>query len=190
MSTRTNSLPKRRDAGRTREAILKAAQAVFSSRSYVEAGVRDITKLADVNSALVSRYFGSKEGLFEAALSAALDATPLVTVDRKEFGRSVVSSFLSDDAARVNPLPMLVLAASDATAREIALRLLQARIVAPLAEWLGKPRAEERAAQVMAVATGFFTFRILLPLSPMRGHLSPPMREWLAETLQQIVDAP
>ena len=54
------SAVKPRDAGRTRAAILDAAQEAFSSRGYLATGVREVTAAAGVNPALVSRYFGSK----------------------------------------------------------------------------------------------------------------------------------
>ena len=48
-----------RDATRTRAAILHAAQQAFSTKGYLDTGVREITAAAGVNPALVSRYFGS-----------------------------------------------------------------------------------------------------------------------------------
>ncbi|HEX7036864.1 MAG TPA: TetR family transcriptional regulator [Pseudomonadales bacterium] len=180
-----------RDAERTAADILRAAQQVFSTRSYSEAGVREITALANVTPALVNRYFGSKEKLFEAALADALDVRYLTEGDRADFGRRLASLFIDGrggDEHGVNPLPMLVMATSDAGAREVALRLLNEQIMEPLVAWFGGPDAEDRAAQLVAVATGFFTFRLLLPLEPLAGDVSPAMRRWLAETLQAIVD--
>ena len=72
MKTETND--KARDADRTRQAILHAAQQIFTEKGFAEAGVRDITARAGVNQSLVSRYFGGKLKLFEAALDVALDA--------------------------------------------------------------------------------------------------------------------
>ena len=66
MKTETND--KARDADRTRQAILHAAQQIFTEKGFAEAGVRDITARAGVNQSLVSRYFGGKLKLFEAAL--------------------------------------------------------------------------------------------------------------------------
>ena len=179
-----------RDAERTAADILQAAQRVFSARSFSEAGVREITALANVTPALVNRYFGSKEKLFEAALTDVLDARYLTEGEREDFGERLASFFI-DGRARgpaVNPLPMLVMATSDAGARDVALRLLNEKIMIPLAAWFGGADAEDRAAQLMAVATGFFTFRVLLPLAPLTGQVSPGMRRWLAATLQAIVD--
>jgi AcrR family transcriptional regulator len=179
-----------RDAERTAADILRAAQQVFSSRSYSEAGVREITARANVTPALVNRYFGSKEKLFEAALRDALDVRHLIDGGREGFGVRLASLFIDgrDDGPAVNPLPMLVMATSDTGAGDVALRALNEEIMKPLVAWFGDRHAEDRAAQLIAVATGFFTFRVLLPLAPMTGEVSPAMRRWLAETLQAIVD--
>jgi AcrR family transcriptional regulator len=181
---------KPRDSERTAREILRAAQKVFSTRSYRQAGVREITALAGVNPALVSRYFGSKEKLYEAALADALDVRYLTGAGRKEFGRNLATLFIDGGPGgpRLNPLPMLVLATADSAARKVALRQLRSRITEPLADWFGGPDADERAARLVAVATGFFAFRILLPLKPFKGTVSPATRKWLEDTLQAIVD--
>src|SRR3954467_2700576 len=60
-----------RDAGRTRQLLLDAARRRFAEDGYAATTVRDIAEDAGVNVALTSRYFTSKEGLFEACLSTA-----------------------------------------------------------------------------------------------------------------------
>jgi AcrR family transcriptional regulator len=62
---------RRRDAGRTRQLLLDAARRRFAEDGYAATTVRDIAEDAGVNVALISRYFTSKEGLFEACLSTA-----------------------------------------------------------------------------------------------------------------------
>jgi AcrR family transcriptional regulator len=143
-----------------------------------------------VTPALVNRYFGSKEKLFEAALRDALDVRLLTDGERADFGVRLATLFIDGlpDAPPVNPLPMLVMATADSGAREVALRLLNEEIMVPLAEWFGTADAGDRATRVVAVATGFFTFRVLLPLEALSGKVTPAMRRWLEETLQAIVD--
>ena len=46
--------------------IMEAAEALFSERSFSGTSVRDIAEAADVNLAMISYYFGSKEKLMEA----------------------------------------------------------------------------------------------------------------------------
>lgn len=176
-----------RDAARTREAILHAAQDAFSSRGYAAAGVRDITAAAGVNPALVNRYFGSKESLFEAALDAALDVELLTERNRATFGRDLVAAFTAPGLRR-NPLPMLVLATADPVARAIADRLLRSRVIGPLTRWFGEPEGAVRAARLLLVSAGFYTYRLLYPLTPLEGDLDPAMRAWLEQEFQSLVD--
>ena len=54
----------RTDGMRTREAILRAAAEEFAAKGFALGSMRAICAAAGVNSALASRYFGSKEGLY------------------------------------------------------------------------------------------------------------------------------
>lgn len=56
----------------TREAILEAARATFAEAGYDRATIRRIATTAGVDPALVHHYFGSKEGLFAAAVHLPL----------------------------------------------------------------------------------------------------------------------
>jgi AcrR family transcriptional regulator len=60
-----------RDSDATQARILQAAKTLFSRNSYEGVGVREIASNADVDSALVIRYFGSKEGLFRTLIALA-----------------------------------------------------------------------------------------------------------------------
>lgn len=64
---------RRRDAAGTRQLLLDAARRRFADNGYTGTTVRDIADEAGVNVALISRYFSSKEGLFEACLVGAVD---------------------------------------------------------------------------------------------------------------------
>jgi len=174
-------------AERTRAAILAAAQQTFSVQGYAATGIRTITAAAGVNPALVSRYFGSKEGLFEAALEASLDIGRVIPNDRAQFGRRLVDSLLNADG-QVAPLPMLVLATGDPVAREIADRVLRRRVIGPMTEWLGGSEAEVRAARLLLVSAGLFIYRSLYPLAPLEGTLHPAIRGWLEREFQSLVD--
>ncbi len=55
---------RRRDADATRRALLDAAASLFTERGYDRTTVRAIAARADVNQALLFRYFGSKRALF------------------------------------------------------------------------------------------------------------------------------
>lgn len=65
------------DAALSRQRLLKAAQELFSERGFEATTTRQIAELAEVDAALIARYFGSKEKLYIAAV--ALDGP----VDRR-----------------------------------------------------------------------------------------------------------
>ncbi len=181
---------KSRDAERTREAILRAAQQAFSTRGYADAGVRDITAAAAVNPSLVSRYFGSKEKLFEEALADLLDVAMLTGQPRAAFGEGLMRAFTAANADRINPLQVLVLATADPVSREISDRLLRSAVLEPLAHWFDLPNASERAARLCIIASGFFTYRLLYPLDALTGDVAPATRAWLVRAFQSLVDDP
>ncbi len=59
---------RQRDAQRTREALLDAAQAEFAAKGLAGARVSEIAARAGVNKQLISYYFGGKEGLYQAII--------------------------------------------------------------------------------------------------------------------------
>ena len=84
-------LPRRRNARLTRAQILAAAQQAFSTVGYSQAGIRDIAEMVGVSSTILLRYFGSKAGLFEAALLDILDIGLMIPEDRSRFGRRIAN---------------------------------------------------------------------------------------------------
>lgn len=172
----------------TKRRIMESAQYLFATRGFAETGVRDICALADVNQALVTRYFGSKLGLFEQVLEASFDARFFTDLEPAHFGKSLAEIFCTAPPEAAHVVPALIHAAGDSAARQAALAILKRSIIAPLEQWFGGAQAEERVAQVLAVVTGFYVYRLMLPLEPMQGGSTPVMRDWLARTLQGIVD--
>ena len=67
--------PRPRNAAATRTAILDAARERFAAESYDDVGMRDIARDVGVDAALISRYFGSKDDLFLAALDSCGDGS-------------------------------------------------------------------------------------------------------------------
>lgn len=61
--------------------ILEAAEQLFASQGFHGTSVRDIAHEADVNIAMISYYFGSKEKLIEAIFLKRIHAWKLVLED-------------------------------------------------------------------------------------------------------------
>ena len=93
---------KRVDGIETREAILAAAEAEFSEKGFALASAREICRRAGANSALMNRYFGSKEALYRLVakrlfgdLGAPLARLHENAVDEKSW-RAAVSEWVDD----------------------------------------------------------------------------------------------
>ncbi len=151
--------------------------------------MRKIAGAAGVNIALVNRYFGSKEALFEEAFGELLDVRRLTDHPREQFGESLVDFLTADDPDHLNPLPMLLLASADPTSREIAYRLLAGKIIKPLKTWFDGPLAEQRAIRIVLIASGFFLYRLIYPMPAPEGRLAPETRKWLSQTFQSTLDS-
>ena len=54
----------------TKERLLKAAKELFVRKGFSGVSIREIAREAEANSALISYYFGDKEGLFKGVLES------------------------------------------------------------------------------------------------------------------------
>ncbi|RKI41327.1 TetR/AcrR family transcriptional regulator [Corallococcus sp. AB004] len=166
---------------------MDAARTLFSTRGFASTGVRDIADLAGVNSSLVGRYFGSKQGLYRATLEQVLDITPLLQVERRRFGEEVVSLFFGAEDAP-GPLAMLILSATDPEAYATTVELLREKALEPLARWLGPPDGEGRAARLNILWSGFLISRRLMPGYHLSASGNTSTRRWLEQAIQAVVD--
>jgi len=174
------------DAAATRARILLVAKQVFSRRGYSESGIRDIAGELGLSSTILLRYYGSKAGLFEAALRDALRSEPIFP-PRDQYG-AFIAGRLTDPNHDMNPHAMCVLATAHEEAREIAARVLQELAVVPMAAWLGSPDAEARARQVLALCSGFVLYTFQLTVAAGQPDVDTSMVSWLAHSVQNIVD--
>ncbi len=181
--------PKRRNAQASKTRILAAAQKVFCELGYSQTGIRDIAAVAEVSSTLLLRYYGSKAGLFEAALIDLMTVSEDVFgVDRARAGERL-GELLTERAADFSLLDMIALSMGDADARTITARVIDTHAIAPLAQWIGAPDARARATEIIMVSTGFTTYARQLTLTPLAPDEHRRMAAWLKRTLQAIVDA-
>jgi AcrR family transcriptional regulator len=180
--------PRKRDAQATKARILEAAQEIFARTSFSDAGIREIATLADVSTTLLLQYFGTKAGLYEAALNAAMPLAAVLSQPRETFGTALAKSLLKPGLA-IRPPLMMALAAGNIEAAAIAARVTEERSIAPLAKWLGPPNSRARALEIAALATGLVTYTKHLPLQANTRKDVKHMAEWFAAAVQRIVDA-
>ncbi len=80
--------PVQRNPDRTRRRILQAAIRLFASHGFHAVSVDQIVGKARVNKRMVYHYFGSKDALFEAALSEVYQRIESIEFHAVERGRS------------------------------------------------------------------------------------------------------
>ena len=197
--------PRRRDAAETRRRLLYAGRRRFALHGYERTTLRQIAADAGVNLALIKRYFGSKEGLFEAALTAApeqLAELDDIAGDQARLAE-VLSRELSADAwAETGENPILLLLQSAGDPRSDALRrrgiadhaerLLRAAGYEPGQPDSGQPGRDIllRAYLVLALGAGVATLRATIDVQPLAGATAEDLRGPLADVIAALLPPP
>ncbi len=190
--------PRRRDAGRTRQLLLDAARERFANDGYAVTTVRQIAEDAGVNVALINRYFESKEGLFAACLTAAVDELRRTTGDVPlEEVAEVIAGQVAGIGRKGRPNQILLLllrSSGDEAADHIRRSVLRGQSES-LAAAARRPEAVDgpdelilRAQVVLSAATGLALLRAsgLEPLaSASAADLVPPLRDVIDSLLTE-----
>jgi AcrR family transcriptional regulator len=154
-----------RNASATREAILRAALIAFSRSGYDGAGVREIARDAGVTAMLVNRYFGSKEGLFSAAVAVIFSEAGLLSGNIATLSREVSLGLVRETPIAENatdPLLLTLRSAANPKAAAILRESIGRRFQDPLATSLVGPQAAQRAALCLGLIAGFqFMHRVI-----------------------------
>ena len=184
---------RRRDAAGTRQLLLDAARLRFARDGYAATTVRNIADDAGVNVALISRYFDSKVGLFEACLPAAVDdltRTGDLVSRFSEIPDAMAQQIAGSDAeGHPNQLTLMLLLRSSGDERAEQLRLGVLRNfserLASAAGWRrDDPDGDElmlRAQIVLAASLGTILLRASTRLEPLTSagadQLADPLRD-------------
>ena len=181
------------DSG-TREAVLSAARTAFGEQGYGATSVRAVARTAGVDPSLVLHFFGSKDGLFEAALELPFDPASLVPVllsgDRDALGERVVRTFVGVWDATPGQGPMLAMLRSAVAHEDSAERLrnlLLRVLLRPLAEGAGAGDVDRRAALVASQVVGLALARYVLRIEPLASACADDLVPLLAPTLQRYL---
>ncbi|GGN85510.1 TetR family transcriptional regulator [Actinoplanes lobatus] len=196
MSSDSTSAPagrRRRDAGATKQALLEAAQARFAQVGYESTTLRDVAADVGVNLALIKRYFGSKEGLFKAALAASPRLMNDVPAGRASLAEALSRQLATDSWPEFDKHPVLMLLRASGDEQVTALRRealegAAQRILDALGT--GSSPADRsadgllRAELLVALGVGVAVLRSAVGLEP----LASVSAEELAGPIQGIVD--
>jgi TetR/AcrR family transcriptional regulator len=158
-ATRPGSTAKIRDAGRSRKAILDAAERLFAERGFDATSLNDIAAAAGLSRGTPSYFFGSKERLYEAVLER-------VFAEREEATREAFGPLVEWSEGKSGGLLEKALAEAAAgyidflQRRPSFLRLVQRE------ELAGARRLREAPRDSRAIEDAF---RALRAVAPQRG---------------------
>jgi AcrR family transcriptional regulator len=139
---------------RSKEAIRVAAGSLFATRGYANTPVRDIAALAEVDPALVIRYFGSKEQLFIETMQLSDEDSLDLEGPLDSLGERIVRYILTAEP-RVRSTFLALVRASDNGNVATAMRVLhEDGFVGPVLRHLEGPRRETRARLAAAMVGG------------------------------------
>lgn len=163
------------DTPAARDRILAAAREEFSERGYDKASVRGIAKAAGVDSALVHHYFGTKEQVFEAAVTLsfgpamqapqAVEEGPLDGVGERL--TRFVFGVWENPATRAPLLAIVRSAVNNDAAAAVFRRIIATQVLRRIAGRLEVPDAELRAELAAAQLVGIAMLRYVIKVEPL-----------------------
>jgi AcrR family transcriptional regulator len=179
----------------TRAALLEAARRRFGEAGYDATSIRAVASDAGVDPAVALHYFGSKEGLFRAALGwpfdPALLASRLAADGSADVGERVARVFLEFwEDPTTGPALLAVLRsgmthpAAGALLREFVVQELFAR----LTELAERPPAALRVDLAAAQMVGLAVLRYALRVEPIASASAEELVALLAPALRQHLE--
>lgn len=185
----TPSTPvRRKDAAATRAAILKAARELFTERGYDGTGVRDIARAAAADTRLISRYFGSKEGLFAEVVAVAFEKSMMMTPEQN--AAAARELLTSGSRATTDGLLLVLRSAANPRAVEIMREHLERNYQRRLADGLPGDDTMARSALLIAFCSGILTQRLILGSRELNGAQAERLVPLLHAALDAVAQDP
>ncbi|MQY23420.1 TetR/AcrR family transcriptional regulator [Nocardia macrotermitis] len=174
----------------TRAAILAAARHRFAQDGFRKATIRAIAADAAIDPSMVMRYYGSKEGLFDAALEIDLELPDLGVVQQDSLGETIARRFLELWETPPGDEILLTLLRSAVTDDEVgkrAQRIFAGQIM-PMVLRVGDPAdAPRRAGLIASQVLGVALCRYVLRLEPMVAMTPAELTASIAPVLQRYL---
>ncbi|WP_326579291.1 TetR family transcriptional regulator [Streptomyces sp. NBC_00487] len=203
----TSATPRRRgrpsrteaaDTPATRDRILAAAREEFSERGYDKTSVRGIAKAAGVDSALVHHYFGTKDQVFEAAVTLsfapAMEAPKAVEEGPLDGVGERLTRFVfgvwENPATRAPLLAIVRSAVNNEAAAAVFRRIIATQVLRRIAGRLDVPDAELRAELAAAQLVGIAMLRYVIKVEPLASADPERIIERVAPVVQAHLTAP
>ena len=168
----------------TKEAILAAARERFSVDGYERATIRAIAADANIDPAMVMRYFGNKEKLFAAAAEFDLRLPDVTSIPRSEVGRRLATHVL-DRWDGDETLMALLRASVTNPAAVDRMREIFATQLGPAVLAIAPDDPATRAGLIASQVLGLALTRYVLRLPPVTAMDRDTVIAWIGPTLQR-----
>ncbi|RSD10513.1 TetR/AcrR family transcriptional regulator [Amycolatopsis eburnea] len=162
-----------RSGAESKQRILRTARELFGRHGYRGTTVRAIATAAEVDPAMVFYFFGTKQGLFAAAIEMSGAVPPAIesifTGGLDGMGDRIVRTLLENlDKSDRTPLVMLTRSAPTDEQSEALLReFIDREITGRLAAMLDAPDAALRAGMVNVQILGLAVARYIVRIEPI-----------------------
>jgi AcrR family transcriptional regulator len=177
----------------TRDEILHAAIAAFLAKGYRDTTIRGVARAAGVDPALVMHFFGSKDGLFEAAIKASMPVAMMVEVldgDEEHLAERLVRRYLEvwEDPTH-GPRLSAVLQAVTVTpvAAGLLKEVMGRELLGPVAHRLSLGHSEVRGLLAATQMIGIAMFRYVLKMEPLASMPAPALVAAVAPNIQRYL---
>jgi AcrR family transcriptional regulator len=181
----------------SRDKIIKVARLAFPANGYALTSLRGIARDAGVDPSLVVQLFGSKAGLFGAAVEWPFDASQISAeiqgVRPDQVGEYAARVFIShwDRDEHRNPIISLIHAALADPAPAAMLReFITVNLTLPMVERVGADRPQFRAALLASQLLGFGLSRYALAFDALTSSSHEDLVAALGESLQHTCGTP
>jgi AcrR family transcriptional regulator len=176
-----------RNAGASRDALLKAAQQLFGQRGFEATTIRDVGERAGVDHALIARYFGSKADLYIAALVAEAqgDQPPLDYEGLEDMAKGMVTRM---DAHGIGPVMQALIRSDTAEPiRQAAQAHVRRRMVRPVVTDMTSRDVDEAQLRAEIVVSALFGINLGRALGWFESLQAVP-EERLVELIVELLD--
>jgi AcrR family transcriptional regulator len=184
---------KLRKSDTTRARIIEAARERFRKEGYERATIRKVARDAKIDPSMVMRYFESKRGLFDAAMTVELRIPDLSHHPKHKLGEALITHFLNrweepdDDSLQL----LLRSSASNEEAAERLRLVFRDQIVGLVARLRGEEAMSRDIAALIATQTiGLAYARYILKLPPLVAMPRETIIRVIGATIQRYLDNP
>jgi len=183
---------KTRNLEATKTVILLSAQEAFSAASFEKVRLKDIAQKANIDVALVNRYYGSKKDLFQRVLDYTHENADLFEgVSRENLAEKLVLS--PHETEPVSPKRRLLMIGTYSVTNPEVQQIIQESsmryFVKPLIKIIGGSQAQQKALLITSILFGYALSSRLIFSEPFRKNSSATTKT-LRSLIQFVLDAP